>query len=124
MSGKTAMEAAGIPRVILGAKEGLAVNNGATFSAAIAALAVHDADVLLQTADIALSMSLESMLGVISAFDPRVHMVRNHRGQMAVDERVRELTKRNRGVSLERMVEQLRRYLIGWRGYFGFCQTP
>lgn len=38
--------------------------------------------------------------------------------------RIRELTKRNRGVSLERMVAQLRRYLIGWRGYFGFCQTP
>jgi RNA-directed DNA polymerase len=38
--------------------------------------------------------------------------------------RVRELTKRNRGVSLERMVEQLRLYLTGWRGYFGFCQTP
>ncbi|HEY7329475.1 MAG TPA: group II intron reverse transcriptase/maturase [Gemmataceae bacterium] len=38
--------------------------------------------------------------------------------------RVRELTKRNRGVSLERMVEQLARYLVGWRGYFGFCQTP
>jgi RNA-directed DNA polymerase len=38
--------------------------------------------------------------------------------------RVRELTKRNRGASLERMVEQLRLYLTGWRGYFGFCQTP
>jgi RNA-directed DNA polymerase len=38
--------------------------------------------------------------------------------------RIRELTKRNRGVSLERMVEQLRLYLTGWRGYFGFCQTP
>jgi len=38
--------------------------------------------------------------------------------------RVRELTKRNRGVSLERMVAQLARYLAGWRGYFGFCQTP
>jgi RNA-directed DNA polymerase len=38
--------------------------------------------------------------------------------------RVRELTKRNRGVSLEQMVQELRRYLIGWRGYFGFCQTP
>lgn len=38
--------------------------------------------------------------------------------------RIRELTKRNRGVSLEQMVQELRRYLIGWRGYFGFCQTP
>jgi RNA-directed DNA polymerase len=38
--------------------------------------------------------------------------------------RIRELTKRNRGVSLERMVVQLRLYLTGWRGYFGFCETP
>jgi len=38
--------------------------------------------------------------------------------------RIRELTKRNRGVSLERMVAELRRYLTGWRGYFGHCETP
>jgi RNA-directed DNA polymerase len=39
-------------------------------------------------------------------------------------ERIRELTRRTRGISLERMIEQLSRYLNGWRGYFGFCQTP
>ena len=39
-------------------------------------------------------------------------------------ERIRELTRRTRGISLERMVEQLSRYLNGWRAYFGFCQTP
>jgi RNA-directed DNA polymerase len=39
-------------------------------------------------------------------------------------QRVRELTRRTRGVSLKRMIQQLSRYLIGWRGYFGFCQTP
>src|SRR5271168_4049645 len=39
-------------------------------------------------------------------------------------ERVRVLTRRTRGVSLEQMVAQLGRYLGGWRGYFGFCQTP
>jgi len=39
-------------------------------------------------------------------------------------QRVRELTRRTRGVSVERMVEQLGRYLVGWRGYFSFCQTP
>jgi len=38
--------------------------------------------------------------------------------------RVRELTRRTRGVSLTKVIEQLARYLIGWRGYFGFCQTP
>ncbi len=39
-------------------------------------------------------------------------------------QRVRELTRRTRGVKVETMVTQLRRYLLGWRGYFCFCQTP
>jgi RNA-directed DNA polymerase len=39
-------------------------------------------------------------------------------------QRVRELTRRTRGVRVETMVAQLGRYLTGWRGYFGFCQTP
>ena len=39
-------------------------------------------------------------------------------------ERVRELTYRTRGVSIERMAEDLTRYLRGWLGYFGKCQTP
>ena len=37
---------------------------------------------------------------------------------------IRELTCRTRGVSLPKLVEKLARYLIGWRGYFGFCETP
>jgi RNA-directed DNA polymerase len=39
-------------------------------------------------------------------------------------ERVRELTRRTRGVSTERMVEELARYVRGWIGYFGKCETP
>ena len=39
-------------------------------------------------------------------------------------EKVRELTQRTRGVSTERMAEELARYLRGWIGYFGKCQTP
>jgi RNA-directed DNA polymerase len=38
--------------------------------------------------------------------------------------KVRELTRRTRGISVEKMVEQLASYLRGWRSYFGFCQTP
>ena len=37
--------------------------------------------------------------------------------------RIRELTKRNRGVDVNRMIRDLTRYLQGWRGYFGFCET-
>ena len=39
-------------------------------------------------------------------------------------ERIRELTSRTRGVSIERMAEELTRYLRGWLGYFGKCETP
>ena len=38
--------------------------------------------------------------------------------------RIRELTKRTRGVSLPKLVEQVAPYLRGWRTYFRFCQTP
>jgi RNA-directed DNA polymerase len=38
--------------------------------------------------------------------------------------RVREMTRRTKGKSVEQIIEGLARYLIGWRGYFGFCETP
>jgi len=38
--------------------------------------------------------------------------------------RVRELTRRTGGKSLTQIVKELSVYLIGWHGYFGFCQTP
>jgi len=38
--------------------------------------------------------------------------------------KIRELTRRTRGRSLAQIVRELSIYLIGWRGYFGFCQTP
>lgn len=39
-------------------------------------------------------------------------------------ERIRELTYRTRGVSIERMAGDLTQYLRGWIGYFGNCETP
>ena len=38
--------------------------------------------------------------------------------------RVRELTRRTSGRALAQTVKELSVYLIGWRGYFGFCETP
>jgi len=46
------------------------------------------------------------------------------KAQVRFKQRVRELTWRTRGVSLEEMVRELASYLRGWRSYFGFCQTP
>jgi len=39
-------------------------------------------------------------------------------------QRVRELTRRTQGISLEQMTKELADYLRGWKGYFGYCQTP
>jgi histidine ammonia-lyase len=93
MSGKAAMAAVGIKRIHLGAKEGLALNNGATFSAALGALNVIDAEHLLRTAEISLSMSLEAMLGCSSAFDPRLHEIRGHQGQIEVAQNVLKIIR-------------------------------
>ncbi|MEJ2411742.1 MAG: aromatic amino acid lyase, partial [Anaerolineales bacterium] len=90
--GKAAMQKAGIPRVILEAKEGIALNNGATFSAAIASLVCYQARNLLSISEIALALSLEGLAGISSAFDPRIHQSRQHPGQIAFAEKIRELT--------------------------------
>jgi len=38
--------------------------------------------------------------------------------------RIRELTQRRRGHALKAIIGELNLYLNGWRGYFGFCETP
>ncbi|WP_043287374.1 group II intron maturase-specific domain-containing protein [Paraburkholderia oxyphila] len=39
-------------------------------------------------------------------------------------DRIRELTQRTRGIGVDQMIGTLKRYLTGWRGYFGYCETP
>jgi RNA-directed DNA polymerase len=39
-------------------------------------------------------------------------------------QKIRELTRRTRGISLEQMLKELTAYFRGWKSYFGFCQTP
>ena len=91
MSGKAAMRAAGIERLVLGAKEGLALNNGATFSAAMGALVVADAGRLIKAAEIAMAMSLEAARGASGAFDEHLHRARRHAGQIMTAAHIRRL---------------------------------
>src|ERR1700688_1942258 len=39
-------------------------------------------------------------------------------------QRIRETTRRAKGVSIKTTMEELAKYMRGWRGYFGFCETP
>jgi len=90
-SGKRAMELAGIPRLELQAKEGLALNNGATVSAAIAALAIADAENLARHADIAVALSLEAIVGRSSPFDAHIQRAAGHAGQIETARNIRAL---------------------------------
>ena len=92
-SGKGAMAKADIPRIILEEKEGLALNNGATFSAAIGSLVCAETRNLLAISEIALCLSLESLLGISSAFNPRIHESRQHPGQIRFASRVLAITQ-------------------------------
>ena len=91
LSGQRAMEAARLKRLTLGAKEGLALSNGATFSAAVAALAASDAGTLIADATLATALALEALLGVSLAFDERLHASRRHSGQRRVATALRRL---------------------------------
>lgn len=91
LSGKQAMVEANIPRLILGPKEALALNNGATFSAALAALAVYDATIAISTSEVALALTLEAVIGTSTAFDERLHAARGQVGQQTVAAHVRQL---------------------------------
>jgi RNA-directed DNA polymerase len=39
-------------------------------------------------------------------------------------QRIREITRRAKGVSMKTTIEELASYMRGWRSYFGFCETP
>ena len=88
LNGHEAMRKRGLEPLVLGAKEGLAFNNGATFSAAIATLAIYDAENLVRHAEVAAALSLESLLGFRDAFLPHIQQIRHHQGQIEVAERI------------------------------------
>jgi histidine ammonia-lyase len=96
MSGKEAMEKASIKPVQLDLKEGVALNNGTQMMTAIAALSLHDAESLVQTAEVAAGLSLEALRGIVDAFDSRIHRVRPHKGQTESARNIRELLTRSR----------------------------
>jgi histidine ammonia-lyase len=87
-----ALRSAGLEPTVLGPKEGLALSNGTSLMSALLSLAVTDAAMLCDTADVVGAMSLEALQGVPAAFDPRIHAARGQRGQITVAGRIRQLT--------------------------------
>ena len=94
MPGAEAMRAAGIAPLVLGAKEGLALLNGTQAMLALLALALREAEIAVETADVAAALSLDALRGSPSAFDARIARVRPHAGQAVT---ARNIERLNRG---------------------------
>ncbi len=89
--GRTALRRAGLAPIELEAKEGLSLVNGTQVMTATLACTVYRAERLCRLADLAGAMSLEALMGTLTAFDPRIQKVRPHPGQAAVARNVHRL---------------------------------
>ena len=81
LSGREALERAGLEPVRLQAKEGLSLVNGTQFMAAVGALALVRAHRLIKAADIACALSLEALQGSRASFLPEIQALRPLEGQ-------------------------------------------
>ena len=91
VSGATAMKRAKIRTIRLGAKEGLALNNGTPVMTAIAALAVHDAENLLRHSILSSALSLEAIRANSSFLFDKVHLARPHAGQSVIAREIKKI---------------------------------
>ncbi len=86
-----ALERAGLSPVTLGPKEGLALLNGTQFSTAFALAGLFEAETLFQAALVTGALSTEAAKGSDTPFDPRIHALRRHRGQIETAHALRAL---------------------------------
>jgi histidine ammonia-lyase len=91
MPGDQAMRLAGIERLTLGPKEGLALTNGATFCAAMLSLACIRTRTLLTAAEEAAALSHEALLAAPQALQAELHRARQHPGQIGTATRLRQM---------------------------------
>ncbi|MBE3637251.1 HAL/PAL/TAL family ammonia-lyase [Mangrovicoccus algicola] len=110
MTAPEALEKAGISPVAfdLEAKDCLALINGNSLCAGMAALTLWDAERMMKVADTAGALSLEAIRGEQAAFDPRIHSARKQPGQINAAENIRKIiegsrrtTEASRAVHLE-----------------------
>jgi histidine ammonia-lyase len=93
LSGADALLKAGLTRITLKAKEGLALTNGTTVMTAVGLLETARAIRLAELADISGCLSLEALHGTTSAFDERIHALRPHPRQVDCARNLRRILK-------------------------------
>jgi histidine ammonia-lyase len=95
-TGLEAMRDAGIERIALGPKDGLALLNGTSFSTALAALALADTEPLIEHAELAVALTAQALLGFADPFLPQIHAARGHAGQIRSAACIRGLLRGSR----------------------------
>ena len=91
MPAATALAQAGLSPLILGAKEGLALLNGTQFSCAYALAGLFEAENLYRSALVTGALSTDAARGSDTPFDPRIHALRGHQGQIETASALRAL---------------------------------
>ena len=86
-----ALRKAGLTPLELGPKEGLALLNGTQFSCANALAGLFETELLFQSALVTGALSTEAAKGSDTPFDPRIHELRRHRGQIETANALRQL---------------------------------
>jgi histidine ammonia-lyase len=88
---RAAFESAGLAPLALGPKEGLALLNGTQFSTACALAGLFEIETVFQTALVTGALATEAAKGSDTPFDPRIHLLRRHRGQIETAAALRAL---------------------------------
>ena len=91
LSAAEALKKAGLEPVRLGPKEGLALLNGTQTSTALALAGLFEVESGFQAALVSGALSVEAAKGSVAPFDPRIHALRGHPGQIAVAAGLRDL---------------------------------
>lgn len=86
-----ALASVGLAPAVLGPKEGLALLNGTQFSTANALAGLFEAERLFQSALLTGALATDAAKGSDAPFDPRIHTLRKHKGQMATAEALCQL---------------------------------
>jgi histidine ammonia-lyase len=94
IAGGEALRKAGIAPLVLEAKEGISLLNGTQGMLALLSLALREAQILIDTADVAAALSLDALRGSPTAFDPRIAGARPYPGHATTS---RNLLRMNRG---------------------------
>ncbi len=106
MDVQKAFEITGLKPLRLSYKEGLALMNGTAAMTAIAAFTLFGAQKLLNIACINAAFSIEIFGGIDDAFDPDLHLVKPHPGQIAISNTIKKLYKGTKNITIRKSMHE------------------